>query len=190
MIEFLRRNPADAQTFAYLGLFPNNEKARTCLRTLYRRKKILFRDHVQMENGQYRLVYAAKQTPNIEHEYQLTQILIRCDVDEVRRGPDVGREFLPDAELYVNGSLFLLELDRGSEGLPQVAKQLARHKSAGLDVLWIFPSEQRMRGAMSLTDSPTAWFTTYDKALTPHEEVWVNIHGETAALPRAQTMAH
>ncbi len=142
-----------------------------------------------MENGQFRLVYAARQITNVLHEYQITQFVIRCHAYTMRRGQDVDTQFRADAELVINGQLFYVELDRGSEGRPQVRKQMDRYKSAGADVLWICQTEKRMHNLMALTDSPNTWFTTYDKCLTPHEEIWANIHGEVTALPMDQGMA-
>lgn len=142
-----------------------------------------------MQNGQFRLVYAARKIQNVQHEYQLTQFVIRCNAHAMRRGQDVDQRFRADAELEINGQAFYAEIDLGSEGRPQVRKQMDRYKIAGADVLWICQTEKRMKSLMELTDSPTVWFTTYDRSLTPHEEVWLNIHGETTALPMGQGMA-
>lgn len=166
-----------------MGLFTSLKKAKARMLRLYRRKKIGFRTLHDFPDGSKKYVYAKYRVINVAHELRLMDFLRNVQATEVRTGRFVDRRFMPDAEIVTNG-LFYCEVDMGSEGLPQVQKQMEAYPP-DVDVLWIAPTEERMKSLMSRTRNPLFWFTT--NIDTPHEEVWTNIEGEITALPVAPT---
>lgn len=169
-----------------LGLFPNLDRARRRLRRMWERGEIGFMRSVELPDGRRTLVYAKFQITNPLHELQLTDVCLKVKADEIRRLHAVDQRFNADAEVVIDQKVFYVELDRGTEGYAQVRKQMKNYQDANADVLWIVPTITRMNGMMKGTTSGNLWFTTYAQSLTPHAEVWVNVHGEVAALPMPQ----
>ena len=152
---------------------------------MHRRREIGYMQAVEISKGVRRLVYSKHQITNPLHELQLTEVCLNMQAEEIRRLHAVDRRFNADAEVVIDGQTYYVELDRGTEGYAQVRKQMQNYQNANADVLWIVPTKTRMAGMMKRA-AGSFWFTTYDQALTPHEEVWVNVHGEVTALPLPQ----
>ena len=184
MIRFLTQHPGTAEMFVGMGLFPNLDRARRRLRRLYEKGDIGFMQYVEMPDGRRVIVYSKFRISNPIHELLLTWWCLQVKANEIRRLYAVDKKFNADAEVVIDGKTFHVELDRGTEGYAQVKKQMKVYEHA--DVLWIAPTEARMKGLMKLTDCPTFWFATYDQAMKPHTEVWRNPQGETATLPVPQ----
>lgn len=153
---------------------------------MYERGKIGYMQPVEVRDGVRRLVYSKHQITNPLHELQLTEVCLNITAHEIRRLKNVDRRFNADAEVIIDGHVYYIELDRDTEGYAQVKKQMKNYQDAKADVLWIVPTNARKEGMMKNTDCSSFWFTLYDYALFPHDDVWTNIHGETSPLPLPQ----
>lgn len=188
----LARHPATASMLAKIGLFPNRKKASKRLHRLAARRKLRLLGTVSLRNGRPEHVYGRGywNTTNLTHEVLLTQVCLKIDADEVRRGHgEVDATLRPDAELHIGGQRFYLELDCGTMGYEDVGrKRFTKYRSVDDLVLWVCPTEARREGLRCRAEMirGTALFTTLDQALTnPHGPVWSDCDGVTASLPRS-----
>lgn len=191
ILRLIARHPATAGMLVGLGLFPNRKKASKRLARLIRRGEVRRIGSVSLKDGRPEHVYARGRwkTDNLLHEVQLTRVCLKIHADEVRRGPaDVDRYLLPDAELWIAGRRYCLEMDCGTMSYPDVVrKRFTKYRSCRDFTLWVCPSESRMEGlrqqAAMIQD--ISLFTTLDLALqNPHATIWVDVVGERGALPR------
>jgi hypothetical protein len=128
-------------------------------------------------------------TDNLLHEVQLTRLCLKIAADEIRRGAgDVDSDLRPDAEAWIAGQRYLLEMDCGTMSYPEIVrKRFAKYRLCRDFVLWVCPTESRRDGLRRQATllQGTALFTTLDSALAdPHASIWMDVEGETAALPR------
>lgn len=194
ILRLLLHHPATAEMLTGLGLFPSPKKARKRLARLSQRKLVRRLGTVSLKDGRPEHVFGRGRckTDNLLHEVQLTRLLLRINADEVRRGAgQVDPSLLPDAELWIAGQRYCLELDRGTMSLPEVVrKRFTKYRSVADFVLWICPSVSRveaLRGQAGVLRE-TALFTTLDLALgDPHAPIWIDADGERAALPLGRT---
>ncbi len=185
-MSLLEQHPATAEILVRLGIFPNLDRASRRLRRMYDRGDLAYMQSVEVTRGVRRLLFAKVMISNPLHELQLTEYFLNVKADEIRRLHNVDRRFNADGEQVINGKISYVELDRGTEGYAQVERQMKNYQDAHADVLWIAPTITRMNGLMKRTKCPTFWFTTYEQSLTPHDHVWVNVHGEVSAVPIAR----
>jgi hypothetical protein len=125
---------------------------------------------------------------NLLHEVELTQLCFRLDAARILRSPHVTDEHIrPDAEVWIRGRLYYLELDRGSMGYTQMAGRFRLYEGFAHFVLWVCPTSERRDGLRARAEAlrHCALFTTFAEALvSPHEAIWLDYGGEKAALPR------
>lgn len=186
----LRTHPVTAGMLVALGWFPGKKVALRRLRRLCGRKRIRLVGSISRRAGRPEHVYCGHQPKGdqLRHEVELTELCLRLDAGKIDRGPrvtDAARR--PDAEVWVNGRLYYLELDRGSMGYAQIERRFRAYQGCPHLVLWVCPSVQRAeefrRRAGSIRE--IALFTTLSEALgNPHGEVWVDYAGDRVALPR------
>ncbi len=173
-----------------LGWFPSTHKARKRLRRLVIRKRIRLVGTVCRHAGRPEHVFChyRPKADALLHEVQLTEVFLRLDAATIRRGPQVqDRTLLPDAEVWIDGRLYLLELDCGSQGYAQVERRFRKYEGCPHLSLWICTSEARREGLRQRAERlrHTALFTTLAEFLaTPHGPIWSDFHGGRAALPR------
>ncbi|MFL5328571.1 MAG: hypothetical protein ACJ8C4_06620 [Gemmataceae bacterium] len=188
----LSRHPATAGMLAAMGLFTTRKKASKRLARLARRGAIRLLGTVSLKDGRPEHVYGRGRwkTDNLLHEVLLTQVCRRIDAEEVRRGPgDTDSDLRADAELWINGRRYFLELDRGTMGYEEVIrKRFSRYATSTDFVLWVCPNDSRMEGLRRRGSllRRTALFTTFGQLLAdPHGRIWRDADGATAALPRS-----
>lgn len=187
----LEHHPATAGMLAGIGLFSNRRKAGKRLCRLRQRKQVRILGTVSLKGGHPEQVYCRGRwwkADNLLHEVQLTRVCLKIEADEIRRGQGDTDPFLrPDAELYINGQRFLLEMDCGTMSYGEIVrKRFAKYRACPDFVLWICPSERRRDGLRRHADliRGTGLFTTLDAALAnPHASIWMDVDGEKAALP-------
>jgi hypothetical protein len=187
----LEQHPVTADMLLRLGLFPNRAKALKRLRRLAEKKQVRLVGMVSRKAGRPEHVWC-RWTPaaqHLLHEVELTELCLRLFASEIRRGPHVAdHHVLPDAEIRINGELYYLELDRGSMSYAQLERQRFRkYEGCPHLTLWVCPTETRLEGMRRRAERlrATALFTTFAEALaSPHGEVWRDVSGDRAALPR------
>lgn len=176
-----------------LGLFPTRAKARNRLTRLVARKRIRFVGTVNRGLGRPEHAYC-RWRPKIDslvHELELTELCLRLDGERLLRGPHVTDTTIrPDAQVWINGREYLVELDRGSMGAAQMAGRFRLYEPCSRFVLWICPTAARRDALRAQADGlrSIALFTTFDEAMiSPHAPIWLDCDGQVASLPRQQT---
>jgi hypothetical protein len=122
------------------------------------------------------------------HEVELTEVCLALHAGRVLRGPQVcDADVRPDAEVWINGEPYYLELDRGSMGFAQMQRRFAKYRGCPHLSLWVCPGEARRDGLRARAEPlrHTALFATLaDVLASPHGPVWLDVAGGRAALPR------
>lgn len=186
----LDSHPVTAALLVQLGWFPGKNKALRRLHRLVERKRIRLVGTVCRKVGRPEYVYCRwrPKPDQLLHEVQLTELSLRIDAGAILRGPHVtDKAILPDAEVWINGQVYYLELDRGSMGYAQIAGRFRKYEGCPHFSLWVCPSEERLEGLRRRAEQlrHTALFTTFSEAITsPHGDIWQDFQGEKAALPR------
>jgi hypothetical protein len=174
-----------------IGWFPSRNKALKRLHRLAAKGQILPPvGTVSRKGGRPEHVYCRwrPKSNQLQHEVELTELCLRLDADRILRGSAiVNRAIRPDAEVWINGQLYLLEYDRGTMRYSQMARRFQRYEGCPHLSLWVCATEERMealrRSAARLRS--TALFTTFARALAdPHAPIWQDFQGAVAALPR------
>jgi hypothetical protein len=124
---------------------------------------------------------------NLRHEIELTDLCLRIDASEIRRGPHVtDTRIRPDAELSINGQTYYLEHDRGTMGYGQITNRFGQYEGFPHFVLWVCSTPERREGlrTRAVALRHCALFTTFTEALrSPHDSIWLDFGGEKVALP-------
>ena len=93
----------------------------------------------------------------------------------------------PDAEVWVNGRLYYLELDRGTMGYAQIERRFRKYEGCPHLSLWVCATPNRAEGLRRRAEGVrgSALFATRaDVLAAPHGEVWTDFAGGRASLPR------
>ncbi|MGL4555502.1 MAG: hypothetical protein ACRC33_30400 [Gemmataceae bacterium] len=179
-----------AAMLVQIGWFPNANKALRRLNRLVRRRRVRLVGTVCQKAGRPEHVFC-RWSPKIDqllHEVQLTRLCLRLDAGRILRGSQVvDAEVRPDAEVWINGTVYYLEWDRGTMGYAQIVRhRFSRYERCRHLALWVCSSEARREGFRARAERirHVALFTTAREALaTPHGEVWLDFGGNRAALP-------
>jgi hypothetical protein len=172
-----------------LGWFPTKRKSLRRLSRLVERNRIRLVGTVSRKPGRPEHVYCRWQPKrdDLLHEVELTELSLRLDAARILRGPHTtDREIRPDAEVWINGQLYYLELDRGTMGYAHVEQRFRLYEEFAHFVLWVCPTPERRDGLRSRAERlrHCALFTTYIEALAdPHAPIWLDYLGSRAALP-------
>jgi hypothetical protein len=192
LLWFLSHHPATAGILAGIGLFPTRKKASKRLRRLAERRQVRLLGTIPFTGGRPEHVYGRGRwkADNLHHEVQLTRVCLKIDAEEVRRGAgQVDPDIRPDAELFIRGERYFLELDCGTMSYADVVrKRFPKYRLTDDVVLWVCPSLARHKGlrCRATVLRSTALFATFPDVLRdPHAPVWVDVDGATAALPRS-----
>jgi hypothetical protein len=187
----LSEHPVTAAMLVRLAWFPSHRKARKRLRRLCARRQIRLIGTVSRKAaGRPEHVFARFRPAgdSLLHEVELSELCLRLDAGTIRRGPHVeARDLRPDAELWINGRRYNLELDRGSMGYRQIERRFRLYEQTTDVVLWVCSSPERLEGLRRRAKRirTVALFTTLAEALsTPHGAIWWDYAGNRAALPR------
>ena len=186
----LSQHPATAAQLVALGWFPSKNKALRRLRRLVERKRVRVVGTVCRKAGRPELVYCRYRPKQdiLLHEVELTELFLRLHVGKIVRGPQaVNRVLRPDAEIWINEAHYLIELDRGTMGYGQIVKRFQAYEGSKDLVLWVCSTGERAEGFRQRAEKirSIALFTTFATVLaTPHDAVWRDYVGNTAALPR------
>ncbi len=186
----LDRHPVTSAMLVQLGWFPTRAKAQKRLRRLVGKNAIRLVGTVCRRSGRPEHVYCRwrAKPDQLLHEVELTALSLRIDAAKILRGPHgTANDLRPDAELWINGQRYFLELDRGTEGYAQITRRFHAYEGCNDFVLWICPTAERREGLRRRAEKlrHIALFTTFTDALSsPHDAVWIDYQGGHAALPR------
>lgn len=190
ILRLLDMHPATAAMLVRIGWFPNKKKALKRLRRLVSRKRIRLVGTVCRKSGRPEHVYCRyrPKADHLLHEVEITELCLRLSAGKVVRGPLATDDRIrPDAEVWINGQCFYLELDRGTMSYAQIEQRFRIYEDCPHWSLWVCSSVERSEGFQQRAGKlrHTALFTTMSEALsTPHGKVWRDFTGERAALPR------
>ncbi len=188
----LDMHPITAAMLVDIGWFPSKNKALKRLHRLLEKRQVRLVGTVSRRNGRPEHVYCRGlwvKSDQLLHEVELTQLCFRLHAEKILRGPLVSDSAIrPDAELWINGHLYYLELDRGTMSYGQILeKRFKKYEGFGHLVLWVCSSEARREGLRGRAERlrSVALFTTLAEAVVnPHAEIWIDVQGERVALPR------
>jgi hypothetical protein len=189
----LSQHPVTAAMLVSLGWFPSKNKALKRLRRLVARRRIRLVGTVCRKGGRPEHVYC-RYRPKADlllHEVELTELCLRLDAGAILRGPHVTDTAVrPDAEVWINGRLYYLELDRGTMSYAQIERRFRTYEGCPHLALWVCGTPERLEGLRRRAGRlrGTALFSTRADALAdPHGPVWVDHGGGKAPLPREGT---
>jgi hypothetical protein len=190
IVWLLTAHPVTAAMLVAIGWFPTRAKALKRLRRLAAKGRVRFVGSLCRKLGRPEHVFCRwrPKADDLLHEVELTELCFRLDAVRILRGPHATDERIrPDAEVWINGQLYYLELDRGTMGYAQMERRFRLYEGFSHFVLWVCPTPER-RDALRVRAErlrQCALFTTFAEAVTsPHETVWLDYRGEKAALPR------
>jgi hypothetical protein len=185
VLNFLDVHPADAALLVLLGFFHTINKALKRLRILEKRGKVKMVGAAFKHDGHKRRhIWSGRPISKLQHEYDLTLILLKMNIERVIRGFAVD-ERNADAHGWINGVMFYLELDPGTERKwTELRERFAAYEDTEHDVLWICSTPTRMNQMIKNSDNSHFWFTTFPQCLeSPHQSIWLNKAGDLIALP-------
>ena len=186
----LDTHPATAAMLVALGLFPSKAKALKRLNRLVQRRRVRLVGTVCRKAGRPEHVFAlCRPKPDqLLHEVELTDVCLKLQAARILRGTRVTDPAVrADAEVWINGHRYYLELDRGSMGYDQIERRFRVYEASRHVVLWVCPSAERRDALRQRAERirHVALFTTLTEALrSPHAEIWLDFRGTAAALPR------
>ncbi len=185
-------HPVTASMLVQIGWFPSTNKALRRLNRLVRRRRIRLVGTVSLKTaGRPENVYC-RWTPKFNqllHDVQLTQMCFQLDAEKILRGPHVlDMAVRPDAEVWINGTVYYLEWDRGTMSYAQIVRhRFRKYEQCKHLALWVCSTDVRREGLRTRAESirTVALFTTAREALaSPHRSIWIDYRGEKATLPR------
>ncbi len=185
----LDTHPVTAAMLVALGWFPSRNKAYGRLRRLLRKRRVLLVGAVGASGGPEKVYCRWRpKADQLRHELDLTRVCLQLSASRIHRGPAVNDLAIsPDAEVWINGHVFYLELDRGTMRLKQIERRFARYEACPHFSLWVCADEKRKEELRCRAGNlrTTALFTTFAQALAdPHAAIWTDFGGDIAALPR------
>jgi hypothetical protein len=184
----LDRHPVTAAMLVSLGLFASKRRALRRLNRLVTCGRIRLVGTVSRAKGRPEHVYCRwrPKVDDLVHEIELTALCLRLDAEKIDRGPHVTDQTIrPDAEVWINGQVYYLELDRGTMGYVQVERRFHLYESFADFVLWVCSTTDRREGlrARAKRLRPCALFTTFAEALSdPHRPIWLDVAGTRVGL--------
>ena len=186
----LSMHPATAAMLVSLSLFPTVKKARKRLARLALCRRIRLVGSVCRKSGRPEHVYCTwrPQAQQLLHEVELTQLCLRLDAGNILRGPHVKDDRIrPDAEVWIRGRLYYLELDRGTMSLRQIDGRFRKYEECRHLVLWVCATAERREALRQRAERlrQSALFASLAEAVaSPHWPIWQDYTGQRAALPR------
>lgn len=191
----LDRHPVTAAMLVSLGLFSSKRRALRRLNRLVTRGHIRLVGTVPRATGRPEHVYCRwrPKADDLAHEIELTELCLRLDAERIDRGPRATDNAIrPDAEVWINGQVYYLELDRGTMGYAQIERRFRLYEAFAHFVLWVCPTAERRDGLRTRAEGlrSSALFATFaDATATPHRPVWFDVAGTPATLPAVRDPA-
>lgn len=187
----LESHPVTAAMLVQIGWFPSKKKALKRLHRLVQRKQIRIVGTLCRATGRPEHVFCRGRwvkPDQLLHEVELTQLCFKLFGGSILRGPQVtDRNILPDAQLWINGYCYYLELDRGTMDYTQLSERFIKYEHCPHLVLWVCSSPARLDGMRQRAERlrHNALFTTMVEAIvSPHDPIWIDYEGQRVALPR------
>lgn len=187
-------HPVTAAMLVRLGWFPTRNKAIRRLNRLVGKGRIRLVGTVCRKTGRPEHVFCRwrPKTDQMLHEVELTDLCLRLDAGRIVRGPGVTDTYVrPDAEVWINGRVYYLELDRATTGSGKIERdRFRKYEGCPHLSLWVCPTEARRESlrARAAGVRAGALFATFAQAVAdPHGPVWVDFDGGRAALPREKS---
>jgi len=188
--DLLDTHPVTAGTLLGLGWFPTRKKARERLLLLMKRGEVRRVGIVRRPRRPAEDVYCRWQpkSDQLLHEMDLTEVCLRMSAARILRGPDIqDRAVRPDAEVWIKGRLFYVELDRGTMREGQIEARAALYAGCRCLALWVCANEGRLSEVRTWMKAVPcdALFTTFaEAAADPHAPIWQDFDGSRLALLR------
>jgi len=188
----LDMHPVTAAMLVRLKWFPSKYKALKRLRRLVEKERIRIVGTVCRKSGRPEYVYCRwrPKPDQLLHEIQLTELCFRIQAKSANRGPHITDEQIrADAEVWINGRVYYLELDRGTMGFAKIGERFRKYKQCQHFSLWVCSTKERMEAMRRHAESlrHTALFATFAEALaSPHGEIWLDYRGGRASLPHEE----
>lgn len=190
IVWLLTMHPATAAMLVRIGWFPTRAKALRRLRRLAAKGRVHCVGTVCRRPGRPEHVFCRwrPKQDDLLHEIELTDLCLHLDADRILRGTHVTDDRIrPDAEVWINGRLYYLELDRGTTGYAQLERRFRAYEGCPQFVLWVCPTVERRDGLRRRAEGirSIALFTTFaEAAASAHDPVWLDFRGERVGLPR------
>ncbi len=184
-------HPVTAAMLFRIGWFPTTNKALRRLNRLVEKGQLSLVGTVHRRTGRPEHVFCRwrPKADQLLHEVELTELCLRLDAGRIVRGTKVTDAFVrPDAEVWINGRVHYLELDRATTGSGKIERdRFLKYEGCPHLSLWVCPTEARRETlrARAAGVRAGALFTTMAEAMTsPHGPIWMDFDGGRAALPR------
>lgn len=101
----------------------------------------------------------------VQHEYEITELILAARPDAVRRGYQVG-EYRPDAELLYGNQIVYVERERTRKSLEKVKQRIYKYNGTDSQVLWVVDTDARIKNILRTCKPPANHhFTTYHQAI-------------------------
>ena len=173
-----------------INLFARTRKLRFCLERLTDTGRTQLVGTIQQGRGRPEHVYCRWQ-PDPAHllgEVQLTEIFLRLDAGEIRRGPFVLDQTLrPNAEVQIHADWYSLELDRGPQDVRPLPQRMAAYANCPHPSLWLCTTPERADALRTRADSlpGRALIAALAEARAgAHRDIWRGRGNRRVALPR------
>ncbi len=114
-----------------------------------------------------------------------TDFLLSYPQIQFTRGNSVDQRIRPDAELWINGQHFFVEVDTGQQSYSQVRRRQRFYASVSDLLLYVTASERRLQGLVRESGQvkEIALFTVLGRVIRdPHGEIWQDLQGKTVSL--------
>ena len=146
--------------------------------------------YMEKESGSPRKVFCNGWRPPVDtlpHEIMGTRFLLKYDLDKCVRGYDVDKRTRADAEIWMGGRKYLVEIDTGKVKYRRIQARWRKYRGVEDFLLVVTSTEDRMKRVIEHSSEVAgiALFTTLDKALDdPYGVIWVDCFGKEVALPK------
>lgn len=190
-------HPVTAAMLVRIGWFPTRNKALRRLNRLVEKGRIRLVGTVRRKTGRPEHVFC-RWRPKVDqllHEVELTDLCLRLDAGRIFRGPRVTDAFVrPDAEVWINGRVYYLELDRATTGAGRIERdRFRKYEGCPHLSLWVCPTEARresLRARAAAVRDGALFATLAEATSSPHSSVWIDFDGGRAALPREKAQGY
>jgi hypothetical protein len=188
----LQMHPVTPATLVSIGWFRRDRKARKCLLRLARSGRIAVVGTIRDGPGRPEHVYCCwrPEAEDLQHQVRLTELFLRLDAGTINRGPSVSdRTIRPDAELWIKGQPYYLELDRGERKAAALVQRLSAYESCPHPSLWVCLGPERaewFRQQAGQLRAPALFACLYEAQAGPHRPIWKDIAGNVITLPQEQ----
>lgn len=134
------------------------------------------------------------QPAKLRHEKLLTDMLLAMGDIEICRGYEVNSDVEPDAELWINGRHFYVEMDTGTmshwhlkrKWIKRYSRVIERVRTGSKEFLLVVcVTERRLKGLIERSEPvrEIALYSTVERVMNnPWGKVWLDGNGNEGAL--------